>query len=302
MQYGWYRLLKGNPTCVVIDCETNGLRRKNNFPRMVQFAWSIVSLVEGSIVRKSYISFPEGFVPNPTGDLKHGITFDLALSKGRKIQDILQEFSSDLGSFNVTVCIAHNVSFDAGIILNELRLASLPREYFEGMKKLCTMEATVQTLKLQKTRYKEQIARRVNAYKEHLNLRSSRHRRRLQQFKKNLEEDDKRWKYPKLTELYSTLTGKQVENWHNALADMIACETCFLILARQWIAEGVEEDKKAAVEKEKREAEALETKRRKEEQFRALQIRRKRERDRLILWLLILGFGALLIAGFALFH
>ena len=42
----------------------------------------------------------------------------------------------------------------------------------------------------------------------------------------------KGFKWPKLEELYQVLFGKQMENAHDALADVMACKECFFELIK----------------------------------------------------------------------
>jgi len=173
---------------LILDTETTGLTRlsfanKFNFkqwPRLVEIAWAVID--GGSIhTQKSFIIQPDGFQIPPTTTQIHGISQSKAEAEGHPIQEVLNQLNTDLK--NCTSVIAHNLSFDLGVIESESLRQEQPLKIPD--KRVCTLHAGRQYLT--KT--------------------------------KGL----KRGGYPKLGQLYETLFGFPFSNPHNADNDVTAC-------------------------------------------------------------------------------
>lgn len=255
----WYKALRERPNCVVVDVETNGIIVDQHIPRIVQFAWSVLSLTSGSLARRSYVIYPAGFSLDGGGrDRKHSITQDQALREGRPIAEVLSEFDADLLQFDVRACVAHNVEFDAPVISHEFTLNGLNSSRFHALAKLCTMRDTVGIVRLDKASY----SRRIQAYRRNHNMGTRRSRVGFEFYKERLERE--RYKYPTLRELYNHLvvfpridwrnvTAEDLlvhfrsyrKDWHEAAADVAVCEECFLILWRQAYEDGRRSEERA---------------------------------------------------------
>ena len=93
------------------------------FLRIAQLGWAAVDPVSKKCFPKSYLVKPVGFVITEGVTEIHKIAHDDALRKGRPLAEVLEEFMQDVRGAverNGRV-IAHQIEFDAGIILRELR-------------------------------------------------------------------------------------------------------------------------------------------------------------------------------------
>ena len=116
-----------------------------DFLRIVQLGWAAVDPVSKKCVPKSYLVKPVGFVITVGVTEIHKIAHDDALRNGRPLAEVLQEFMQDVREAverNGRV-IAHQIEFDAGIILRELRRCGMDdhcREWAAIARKgFCTM-------------------------------------------------------------------------------------------------------------------------------------------------------------------
>lgn len=113
-------------TIVFFDTETTGLPRDynvpssklDNWPRLVQLAW-IVSDYDGNVIsNENHIIIPNGFeIPSISAAI-HGITTEIAKSKGEKLVDVIDKFLGVLQ--NATAIAGHNISFDQHIVEAEI--------------------------------------------------------------------------------------------------------------------------------------------------------------------------------------
>lgn len=135
---------------LIFDTETTGLPIKNSFneyhppmhwayydrSRVIEVAY--VVLVNG-LVTKQYQSLikPEGY--NITNSDVHGITEKDANDLGVPIDDVLNQFKTDLE--DVSVVVAHNLRFDANVIMAEAYRTNNEKfiSAFVKCKGFCTM-------------------------------------------------------------------------------------------------------------------------------------------------------------------
>ncbi len=144
---------KPNPNAVpcfaIIDVETTGLikydetptkkslkENPNNFPRIVQIAWTTLSRKYEIVQEKVY--YIKQSQPIPIDVIKiHKITNEICEEKGHKLEKILREFSED-----ITPCdyyVGHNVMFDKRVIEAECIRSKITKP-FKYMKKYDTMK------------------------------------------------------------------------------------------------------------------------------------------------------------------
>lgn len=131
------------------DTETTGLPAKgakwetdfNQFPHIVQFAWSIDGQFKDRIIK------PDGYIIPEQATAIHGITTEQALKEGIDVKIVLDEFLKD--ALAAKTIVAHNLYFDSSIIkANTLRLqmpffASLMNDALATEKRVCTMMKTI---------------------------------------------------------------------------------------------------------------------------------------------------------------
>ena len=153
--------------------------------RMIELAYVIYDANKQIIKSISYIIRPNGFVINNSEF--HGITTDDAKEFGVDIQDVLQEFKSDLADTDMIV--GHNINFDLHIIMSECYRTN-NNDFVDLAIKLKTINKTC-TMEIGKEYMKE-------------------HK-----------------KFPKLVELYRYLFNKPIEQKHRALSDTRICADCY---------------------------------------------------------------------------
>lgn len=185
------------------DTETTGLpdvwnaplMDSDNWPRLVQLAWIVMSTTGETIKEKSAIIKPVGFtIPN---GMIHGISNSEAMYKGQDLMQTVTEFLYD--ATNATL-VAHNFSFDHSIVGAEivrLRLQNGTGFLNKKFEWFCTMkdDRVKNFCGLQPFRY--------GSYKQ-----------------------------PKLSELYACLFRQQFNFQHNALYDMKATKESFFELRK----------------------------------------------------------------------
>lgn len=173
------------------DVETTGLRK--DVDRVVQIAWILADSEGQSLVEKSYILRPEDFYISPFSASIHGITQDIALSKGVQREPVLREYMAAVE--NSSLIVAHNISFDVGFVRSECDRLDLPLS-FEGKQQQCTMRSSTSFCGI-----------------PHNNGRAG-------------------YKWPKLEELHYKLYGSHFSGAHNALVDVQITKKCYFQLMR----------------------------------------------------------------------
>ena len=185
---------------LVFDTETTGLPINyraplsdfNNWPRMVQIAWQIHDIKGDLIEVKNYIIKPDGFTIPYNSEKIHGISTELALSKGIPLEEVLSLFSDALKQAKYIV--GHNISFDNNIVGCEF-LRSNMSNVLENKISIDTKEESTEFCQLPGGR-------------------------------------GGKFKWPNLSELYNKLFGESFAEAHNASADVEATTRCFLELLR----------------------------------------------------------------------
>ena len=185
---------------LVFDTETTGLPLNyraplsdfNNWPRMVQIAWQIHDIKGDLIEVKNYIIKPDGFTIPYNSEKIHGISTELALSKGIPLEEVLSLFSDALKQAKYIV--GHNISFDNNIVGCEF-LRSNMSNVLENKISIDTKEESTEFCQLPGGR-------------------------------------GGKFKWPNLSELYNKLFGESFAEAHNASADVEATTRCFLELLR----------------------------------------------------------------------
>ena len=185
---------------LVFDTETTGLPLNyraplsdfNNWPRMVQIAWQIHDIRGDLIEVKNFIIKPNGFTIPYNSEKIHGISTELALSKGIPLEEVLSLFSDALKKAKYIV--GHNISFDNNIVGCEF-LRSNMSNVLENKISIDTKEESTDFCQLPGGR-------------------------------------GGKFKWPNLSELYNKLFGESFAEAHNASADVEATTRCFLELIR----------------------------------------------------------------------
>jgi DNA polymerase-3 subunit epsilon len=185
------------------DTETDGLIEDYNinesfegFPRLVQIGWILLDFKNNEIIKKrSYIIKPIDYSISKESALIHGITTEIALSKGEDLQMILGYFYMDL--LDSDIFVAHNLQFDKLIMEVYFKLHGY-ENVTAKIPSLCTMLLSANFCNLK-------------------------------------EEGYSYIKYPTLFELHNKLFKRPSlhNNLHNALNDTLITYDCFMELMKQ---------------------------------------------------------------------
>lgn len=128
------------------DTETTGLPSNynapvthvQNWPRMVQLAYSEY-YEDGSLLAKhNYIIKPEGYVIPADATRIHRITTQQALTEGHDLLDILTLFQQ--ATIESSIVIGHNVEFDKAIVGAEYVRKKIDPKVLLTKRSFCTMK------------------------------------------------------------------------------------------------------------------------------------------------------------------
>lgn len=189
----------GPQKLLFFDCETTGLPRTRYFspevaedwPRLVQLAWARYDTQGRSEEARSHIIRPEGFHIPAEATAIHGITHARAVRDGRDLGEVLDEFLA-AAALPATMLVAHNLSYDTGVIGSELVRSRRPLGFLE-LPGICTMKNTTELCQLT----------RPGGYG---------------------------YKWPTLEELHVYCFGHSYDGAHDAASDLEACARSFFKL------------------------------------------------------------------------
>ena len=186
---------------LIFDTETTGLPRDfkaahtdtNNWPRVVQLAWQLHDLEGNLVENKEFLIKPDGFVIPYESQKVHGISTELAEFGGTEMQEVLLKFDEVLKKASFVV--GHNLQFDLNVLGCEyVRQGQDSPLQDKKVLDTCT-EKTAELCQLSGGR--------------------------------------KKFKMPKLEELYFFLFNNSFAEAHNATADVEATARCFFELIRK---------------------------------------------------------------------
>ncbi|NPA42791.1 MAG: DNA polymerase III subunit alpha [Chlorobi bacterium] len=189
---------------LIFDTETTGLPEKgvpfteiSAWPRMVQIAWQLHD-DEGRLVEHGdFLVRPEGFNIPFEAQRKHGISTELASAEGKPLEEVLDAFEQVLAKADFLV--GHNLSFDIDVLSAEFIRTGRDYGPLRSKPVIDTMsEATAEFCQLPGGK-------------------------------------GKRFKFPRLGELYQILFNETFDHAHNATADVEATARAFFELVRRGI-------------------------------------------------------------------
>ena len=130
------------------DTETTGLPRNynapvsdiDNWPRVVQIAWTVTDETGTELRFQSFIIRPDGFEISPAASRIHGISTDTALREGVEIKSVLATLATDLSKAKTLV--AHNIAFDERVVGAEFHRIGLKKSPLKGKTQICTMRSS----------------------------------------------------------------------------------------------------------------------------------------------------------------
>jgi DNA polymerase III epsilon subunit-like protein len=132
---------------LIFDTETTGLPRSfrapisevDNWPRVVQLAWEAIGVCGRRKLARSELIRPDGFTIPSEAERVHGISTELARSRGVPIAAALDAFFWPVAG--ASLLIAHNFSLDASVLGAEFHRLGI-EDPFRRKSRLCTMLAT----------------------------------------------------------------------------------------------------------------------------------------------------------------
>lgn len=194
------------------DVESNGLPvdRTNktpmtvveNWPRVIEIAWLLADNEGNPVNQNVRLIKPDCWeIPKEKFWIEHGFDTDKSKKEGIPIRQALTEFTTDLAQADFL--IAHNIAFDHPVVG-----AEMIRYEMKGKRvpKICTMQTTIEFCAVP-------FAGQRNY----------------------LSKTEKRYKFPKLSELHIKLFGKDFDDKHSALGDVTALKNCFFELLKRGI-------------------------------------------------------------------
>lgn len=161
-------------------------------PKIVSIAWVLTTDTGQAVETEYHLLRPEGWTIPPEATAIHGITTEQATQYGKQIRRILTRFLAS--AQKATVLVAHNLKYDYAVLNAALftHMYGTHLDDYATPRMLCTME-------IGKT-----LTRLPGKYPGS-------------------------YKYPKLSELYKAITGKDADpgTLHNALTDTLLLTECF---------------------------------------------------------------------------
>ena len=188
------------------DAETTGLpkdwdapiKEVDNWPRIVQLAYSVYK-TDGTLIQEfNHIIKPVGFEIPADSTLVHGISQEQALQEGEEISSVIEKF---IQAYEISdALVAHNMDFDYSVLGAEMIRADIfpEKKGGKGILKFCTKVITTPIVKIDNPFW--------------------------------LKKKGQPYKWPKLEELYNFLFEEIIEDAHNAQADVRATARAFFAL------------------------------------------------------------------------
>jgi len=136
------------------DAETNGLPKDwkapvtdfNNWPRLLQLAYSIYDSEGNKVKDYNFYIKPEGFdTIDPKSALVNKITMEMLNELGIDLETALTQFHKDVDKSEFL--IAHNISFDESVVGCEFLRKGF-KNIIEEKNRICTMLTTIDYCKI----------------------------------------------------------------------------------------------------------------------------------------------------------
>ena len=135
-------------TYIFFDFETTGIGDFTK-QRAIQLCW-IVTDNDLNIVRTES-HYIKGNKELNTDFHKH-LTLDILEEKGKELQWVLEKFVNDIKNLGEGKLVAHNISFDARILDNELKHCEIPFDIYSIKDKFfCTMKNSTHLTKIKRS-------------------------------------------------------------------------------------------------------------------------------------------------------
>lgn len=177
------------PTFMIFDTETTGKNPRT--ARMTQLAFLVTNLDGYVIDEFQSLVKPDGWeVPKEQFFIENNMSTERCEKEGHPAHMVLRRFQDALKG--VTYKVAHNISYDNQIVMNEMIRYQITKELFQFKKQICTMRSSTNVCKI--------ISSRGG------------------------------YKWPKLEELHRYLFSEDFADAHDAGADVRATGKCLIEL------------------------------------------------------------------------
>ena len=138
---------------IIFDTETTGLPKNwkapvsdtENWPRVIQVAWSVCDEEGKEIDHKDIIIKPDGFTIPEDSIKVHGITQERAEAVGISLKEAMDIFKKSVEG--VDALVAHNISYDEMVIGCEYYRLDM-KDPMLTKEKICTKESSVDYCKI----------------------------------------------------------------------------------------------------------------------------------------------------------
>jgi DNA polymerase III epsilon subunit-like protein len=193
---------------IVFDTETTGLpedsfasfHESSKWPHIIQLSYITFDTETKEILEYTdrVVKLDPSVIITPGSIAIHQITREKSESQGIPITDVLIEFAKSIQTADVIV--GHNIIFDKRIIIVELYRHGIKNCFYNklgAIPEYCTMKRTMDLCAIPKVNPK--TGKTYN-------------------------------KFPTLTELHSNLFGVAPKGTHNAIADVMICLRCYIML------------------------------------------------------------------------
>lgn len=150
-----------------IDTETTGLPINSSAPptdlqswncRLVSMAYYILPCDDDLLYNKAildkgyYIIKPDGFIIPSSAAKIHGITTEIAIKEGTKIENVLNHLLNIINEYKPIILVGHNIDFDINVIDSEffryLKICPL-----NLCRRFCTLKSSVNYCNLPNNKY-----------------------------------------------------------------------------------------------------------------------------------------------------
>ena len=150
---------------LIFDTETSGLPYRTRAEgytytnldhfkdaRLLSISWIILDNNNNIVSKDTYYIIPDNFEISADSIKIHGLTKEFLVENGITIHELLSNLNGLFEKYNITLLIAHNISFDINILKSELYRYkyNLTLEKIKNIPTFCTMFVSQSKMKVKK--------------------------------------------------------------------------------------------------------------------------------------------------------
>jgi DNA polymerase III epsilon subunit-like protein len=131
---------QSNDVFIVFDTETTGFGCKTC--RLVQIAWQVYAGDGQLLESHAHVVKPVGFMIPLKATEVHGFTTERARAEGKPLFEVLSKLCDTVLEYPGATIVAHNMSFDHGVVAAEAERAKLSafRKVWLALPTFCTLK------------------------------------------------------------------------------------------------------------------------------------------------------------------